>query len=363
MTQFMVPREWSRLPRNREMGRAEQIFARIRDGGGAAEIQNMVEANVVEELFLDYKRSSTLLPSPRLSEDDRKNLAKAISGFANSEGGLIIWGVDCRPTPDGDVPVAAVPITQVTALKTLFDSALGGLTLPSHSGVENLAVPMNAAGGGFVITYVPVGLHVPYQCLYPRREYYIRAGSNFLPTPHGVLAGMFGRAPQPSVAPVISFQSVSLMSSPPPTIRVALIVGIVNGGRGFAEDIFCYVEAQLPERCAANYVPGGLPARHWKTLSGGSERYTFMAIDLKLPPGAEQQLFEIQLSIDAPPQDDANFSVSAGSRGGPGAGKEIGFPVALIRDIHAFYSAPPGDVPSRRAGDYRYASLIKERLG
>ena len=84
------------------MGRAEELFTRIRNGG-AAEIQAMIDAVVVEELFLDYKRSSTPLPGARLSDDDRKNLAKAIAGFGNSEGGVIVWGVDCRQTPDGDI--------------------------------------------------------------------------------------------------------------------------------------------------------------------------------------------------------------------------------------------------------------------
>jgi hypothetical protein len=76
------------------MGRAEQLFDRIRNGG-AAEIHNMIAAQIVEELFLDYKRSSTTLPSRKLSEEDKKNLAKAVSGFGNSDGGVIVWGVDC----------------------------------------------------------------------------------------------------------------------------------------------------------------------------------------------------------------------------------------------------------------------------
>src|SRR5262245_5828730 len=120
------------------MGRAEELFSRIRDNG-AAEVQRMISAQIVEELFLDYKRSSTALPGAKLSNDDKNNLAKAVAGFANSEGGVIVWGVDCRQTPQGDVPNKAVPIVQPLALKTLFDGALGGLTLPAHSGVENVA--------------------------------------------------------------------------------------------------------------------------------------------------------------------------------------------------------------------------------
>jgi Putative DNA-binding domain len=85
------------------MGRAEDLFNRVRDNG-VAEVYRMISEPVVEELFLDYKQSSTTLPSRKLSDEDKKNLAKAIAGFANSEGGLIVWGVDCRHTKHGDVP-------------------------------------------------------------------------------------------------------------------------------------------------------------------------------------------------------------------------------------------------------------------
>jgi schlafen family protein len=168
---------------------------------GAGEIHSMIAAPFVEELFLDYKRSATTLPSGRLDDEDRKNLAKAISGFANSEGGIIIWGVDCRRTTKGDIPTAPLPIADPVALKTLFDGAIGGLNLPAHSGVENIALLDGTGPSGFVVTHIPPGQGVPYQPLYPKQEYYIRAGSNFLPTPHAVLAGLFGRAPQPIVVP------------------------------------------------------------------------------------------------------------------------------------------------------------------
>lgn len=56
----------------------------------------MITEEEVEELFLDYKRAATVTPFRKLDVSDRKNLAKAIAGFANSEGGVIVSGVDCR---------------------------------------------------------------------------------------------------------------------------------------------------------------------------------------------------------------------------------------------------------------------------
>jgi hypothetical protein len=45
-----------------------------------------------EDLHLDFKQ----LQRPFEHRDDKRNLAKALSGFANSDGGIIIWGIDAR---------------------------------------------------------------------------------------------------------------------------------------------------------------------------------------------------------------------------------------------------------------------------
>lgn len=86
------------------MGRAEDLFLRIKKRG-ADEILRMVREKITEELFLDYKRSATDDTFAKLHRDDLKNFGKPIAGFANSEGGVIVWGVDCRrDPPNGDVP-------------------------------------------------------------------------------------------------------------------------------------------------------------------------------------------------------------------------------------------------------------------
>jgi hypothetical protein len=48
-----------------------------------------------EHLLLDFKTVN----SASFNRDDRRSLACALSGFANSSGGLIVWGVDAR-SPD-----------------------------------------------------------------------------------------------------------------------------------------------------------------------------------------------------------------------------------------------------------------------
>jgi hypothetical protein len=344
------------------MGRAEELFARIRDKGGV-EIHSMIAASFVEELFLDYKRSATPLPSRKLADEDRKNLAKAISGFANSEGGVIVWGVDCRQTPSGDVPTAAVLISDPVALKTLMDGAIGGLTLPAHSGVENVALVDKSGEGGFVITHVPVGLNVPYQALYPRQEYHIRAGSSFLPTPHAVLAGLFGKSPQPNVIPHLHLRNVEIIQGLPQRPRVNVQVSAENKGRGFADDIYCIVEIKAGAKVVI-YFPYDTGRFHgWRIKTDDRERFTLRLDGMMLPPGSEHIAFELQIEIPSADSGDILLEITSGSRNGPGSTLEIKFPAKIVADIYNQYTHTSANVRDVRAAQGRADAQIKSCLG
>jgi hypothetical protein len=182
------------------MGRAEDLFSRLQ-AGREATIDELIADRQSEELFLDFKRSSDNGDGLRLSQTDRGNLAKAISGFGNSEGGVIIWGVDCRDRPpDGDVARAKVPLQNPKRFKSWLEGAVSGCTVPPHPRAQHEAIECGEpnVGSGFVATLIPKSFLAPHQCVAPP-QYYIRAGSDFVPTPHGVLAQLFGRRPRPFV--------------------------------------------------------------------------------------------------------------------------------------------------------------------
>src|SRR5688572_6921061 len=82
------------------MNRAEDLFKKLTESGVAA-IDELIATRKSEELFLDFKRSADRGAGPHLHDKDRNNLGKAISGFGNSEGGVIVWGIDCSKGVDG----------------------------------------------------------------------------------------------------------------------------------------------------------------------------------------------------------------------------------------------------------------------
>jgi hypothetical protein len=340
------------------MGRAEDIFFSIKRGG-ANEIRRMISDQVVEELFLDYKRAATVAPFKKLDPSDRKNLAKAIAGFANSEGGVIVWGVDCRQNPPhGDIPTQAVQISNPNAYKSLLEGAITGVTLPAHPGVENVALQISGQSDGFVATHIPVGLNVPYRTLGDREEYYIRAGSNFYPTPHAVLAGLFGRAPHPELKIVVQFAGPRNAYSRSRQTQLGFGISIANVGRGIAEDLFFGAETNLPSGCQA-YFP---LTEHWKGWRVAN-RFTMISQSFPgLPPGSENSVVELVLEFSTEVEGDIVIDLTCGTRNGPGVARTIMFPSAILKPALEHYTHPYDTVELRKPGDQQYERLIRDCL-
>jgi hypothetical protein len=225
------------------MGRAEDLFARISNLGEAA-IDGFIIERQSEELFLDFKRSSDNGAGTRLSDRDRDNLAKAISGFANSEGGVVVWGVDCRRNQDlGDVAAAKVRVQNPGRFKSWLENAVSGLTVPPHPRVRHVALEDVQGHAGFVASYIPKSYLAPHQCLRPP-QYYMRAGSSFEPVPHGVLSGMFGRAPQPVIFHMWGVPPAELDANAVARFRVGLL--LTNRSPAVARDVFVSVMVLPP---------------------------------------------------------------------------------------------------------------------
>src|SRR5713101_8069192 len=174
------------------MSRARDLFDRI-IAGGTVTIDQLMQDFQSESLWLDFKQVGTQPASAKLADDDRKNLAKAISGFGNSDGGIIVWGVKCKNDPKlGDVPTALVPFENPPRFVSWLENAVSSCTIPAHQFVEHRPILENpGAPQGFAVTLIPASIVAPLQCVQPGGtfQYYIRAGSNFIPAPHAVLAG------------------------------------------------------------------------------------------------------------------------------------------------------------------------------
>jgi predicted HTH transcriptional regulator len=79
------------------------LFAKPLKEIAEQDIQNLVDDQIEESAHLDYKREVTFSPS------GKKELAKDISAFANSGGGVILYGIEEKKDEHG-IPVPVSPI-------------------------------------------------------------------------------------------------------------------------------------------------------------------------------------------------------------------------------------------------------------
>ena len=195
------------------MSRAEDIFQKLIYFGEDA-IDEYIQNMQTEELFLDFKQAISVGKNgTTLHKDDRKNLAKCISGFGNSEGGVIIWGVECSRDMDiGDVAKAKVKVQNVHRFLSWLENAISGCTIPSHNKVRNHIISVDANGNGFIATYIPKCEIAPLMSTVGN-NFYIRSGSNNVPAPYSVIAGMFGRRPQPNIELLIRDKRLEVLDN------------------------------------------------------------------------------------------------------------------------------------------------------
>lgn len=213
-----------------------ELFERFRREG-AALIERMVAEGEQETLHLDFKGAAR--DAAPLQDDDRKTLARAISGFANSDGGVIVWGVDARKGPgpgDPDVAQATKPIASLARWISDLNGYTAHYVQPAVTGVEHLAIPSaDTVDAGYAITYVPKSVSSLHMATAKTEQYsyYVRSGSSFVKMEHFMIADRFSRRPAPHLA-------LTLEATPEhkPFIGhrlscfCAFVVGITNTGRG-----------------------------------------------------------------------------------------------------------------------------------
>lgn len=299
-----------------EEERAKEVYNRIRKEGFKA-IEGYIITRSSEEFFLDFKRSADDGNGKVLHGNDRNNLAKAISGFGNSEGGVVIWGIDCSKDYDGaDVAKAKHPIENVARFVSLLQSAISACTIPPHAKVENFGVVEEGKNSGFVATLIPKSTSAPHQCINDYK-YYMRVGSSFTPVPHAVLSGMFGRRPQPWVFLMFSVGPAKVNKKDlGDEVLCQIGLMITNDGRGIARDAFLNVETyQLPGKNCNSWFNWTDRANWTGSFSFGFKLGIICNENFRIPPRNFAQPVILNLSFMPPFERDLSIKLKCGCEG------------------------------------------------
>ena len=204
---------------------------------------------------------------PKAKDADKKNYSKCLSGFANSGGGIIIWGIDARNKEVNnilmDVAKELKPIENIDqAIKYLRDWEQSAVR-PFIEAVEHRKIlELNDDTKGYIISYVPESMKPPHMAIYSEKHYYKRNNDNFIICEHYDLADMFGKRLKPLLSLELIKPSIkySSRSSGQYNYQLEYLLGIKNIGKGLAK--FPYLEIEV--------IPYGL---HSEFGSDGNRGY------------------------------------------------------------------------------------------
>lgn len=216
-------------------------------------IEELVSTGEEENLQLEFKA----INDPSLNSDDKRNLAKALSGFSNSNGGIIVWGIDARKNPKGiDCACDKKEIRQLSLFISRLNELTGRAVTPIVEGVKHKKIA-SVDDRGFGVTLVLESDSGPHMAKLGEDRYYKRSGDSFYRMEHFDLEDMFGRRKKPKLNLTVRQVDIG---------RKTLILGIANIGRATAKAPFLAFKIPAPFRLADFGLDGnmhdGLPRLH-----------------------------------------------------------------------------------------------------
>jgi hypothetical protein len=188
-----------------------------------------------EEEWLDFKQAPDLN-----SNDVQRNWSKALSGFANTGGGVLIWGIEAKkdPTTGIDCAFAVALIDNPAALKSRLKQLHHQATDPPVLDVvvEEYA---DSVGNGFVVCFVPESGFKPHRAEQDgKKQFYLRAGDDFVVMPVPVLRSMFFPRSKPNLRVEVRFADRNDEHS-----NITWTFRVHNNGTATARDVCLWIKA------------------------------------------------------------------------------------------------------------------------
>jgi hypothetical protein len=254
-----------------------------------------------ENLHLDFK----LLPSPGFdNRQHRRTLAEVLSGFANSDGGICIWGVDARKNDEGlDVANTIEPIADVLAALGKLNEFTPSAVNPLVDGVQHKAI-VTEGRAGVAVTLVPASDAGPHMAKQGEDRYFKRSGGSFVKMEHFDIEDMFGRRAKPQLGLSYEVRRAGGRTDAAGThLQYLATISIRNSGRGAAIGPFLQLRPERPHKVHqwglnGNGAHGLDPIvlsrfSEWEAFGGLRDNLAYplvdldvTAISLEYPPGS-----------------------------------------------------------------------------
>lgn len=203
----------------------------------------LIIAEEVECYFLDYKEITEDFTNKTSLGNYWNSLSKAISGFGNGLGGILIFGIQDKPVKK------LVPFAGFKNFEKVVNEFVSKSTNPQHECVKTLSLESTLESSkGYVVVEIPQSMNRPLQVVSNdfQHRYFYRSGESHVDIPHDVIAGMFGKRIPPKLTYVISTTKFSDITRPNPDLFFFDFL-IKNVGQTVIRDIWFNLSVGIPD--------------------------------------------------------------------------------------------------------------------
>jgi hypothetical protein len=262
---------------------SEEVYQGLKSAG-YEQVITMAKAGIdaAERLQLDYKVWS--------GKESQETFYKYASAFANTLGGVLVWGINCPQK--GDVSIKNLDLKQtISMLNSWTHSALDPV-LPGieHAPVDDPSDPDK----GLVITHIPESQKKPHQ-VRSTGSYYQRTADSTPVLGHGYVLALANYQSVPEL--VIEIDHILTSGNLGDSCAIAYL-RLNNVGHVPAEQIafICYWEqgVGLKSSFSGPVVRSGLIS-DWKIVEGQNYNATIYEMEKvpRLYPGCSEQLVSV----------------------------------------------------------------------
>lgn len=227
---------------------ARKIYDQITD---VDYISTYMVGQSLEDTWLDCKQKHDS-DRGKLDDDDKKNFAKALSGFGNTTGGVLIFGIDARKVNDIDVVKGIKPIKELLLFESELRDLESKIVQRALSGLEYKKIYTNQANNiGIIIIYIPEGNNPPYRSMRDK-EFYIRAGGSFVSIDVSLIENLMSKKFKPDIEAQIT---IGILNKPINTHQnnsFQISFRLTNKGNSIAEHVL--IEIRLLADAEVFYV-------------------------------------------------------------------------------------------------------------
>lgn len=172
---------------------------------GQQYLQELCDQGQSEHTELEFKANGSggkqmFSANGELTKEGRRVLAKAISAMANTAGGLIVIGVECRRVDGVDCAQKLAPIPCVERARSSVTGVAHNITEFAVPGLDVRSISSDEYGSGFLAVLVPYSDARPHRANDSKdKTYYLRVADNSVAMPHGVMLDMARRKTRPKL--------------------------------------------------------------------------------------------------------------------------------------------------------------------